>query len=83
MTVLMAVGGVGIFTDVVIWLIPIPMVWQLQLNTRERVLAVCTFGVGLVACVGSVMRLVAIRRFLYYGNEDGNDSRDPINAWAV
>lgn len=83
MTVLMAVGGVGIFTDVVIWLIPIPMVWQLQLNTRERILAVCTFGVGLVACVGSVMRLVAVRKFLYYGNLDGNDSRDPINAWAV
>ncbi|EWC47465.1 hypothetical protein DRE_00433 [Drechslerella stenobrocha 248] len=83
MTVLMATGGVGIFTDVVIWLIPIPMVWQLQLNTRERILAVCTFGVGLVACVGSVMRLVAIRQLLYYGNVDGNDSRDPINAWAV
>ncbi|KAJ6261551.1 hypothetical protein Dda_4221 [Drechslerella dactyloides] len=83
MTVLMAVGGVGIFTDIVIWLIPIPMVWQLQLNTRERILAVCTFGVGLIACVGSVMRLVAVRKFLYYGNLDGNDSRDPINAWAV
>ncbi|KAF3941014.1 hypothetical protein ABW19_dt0200655 [Dactylella cylindrospora] len=83
MTVLMATGGIGIFTDVVIWLIPIPMVWQLQLNTRERVLAVCTFGVGLVACVGSVCRLIAVRQFLYYGNADGNDSRDPINAWAV
>lgn len=83
MTILMATGGIGIFTDVVIWLIPIPMVWQLQLNTRERVLAIFTFGVGLIACVGSVCRLIAVRKFLHYGNIDGNDSRDPINAWAI
>jgi len=77
-------GAISVATDVIIWLIPMPMVWQLQLNIRERLLAIATFGVGLVACVGSILRLIAVKDYLAFGTTNsGNDSRQPINAWAI
>ena len=41
-----AVGIINIITDVMIWIIPMPLVWKLQLYPRERYLAVFTFGLG-------------------------------------
>jgi len=82
--IVVAMGAISIATDIIIWLSPMPLVWQLQLNTRERVLAIGTFGIGLVACVGSMMRLIAVKKYLAFGQDaSGDDSRQPINCWAI
>ncbi|KAF3942362.1 hypothetical protein ABW19_dt0210000 [Dactylella cylindrospora] len=79
MDLVLATGSVNIITDVVIWFIPLPLVWKLQLYPRERILAVVTFGLGFLACIASIVRLVMVRRYLLYTNNSTTD----INAWAM
>lgn len=54
-------GGINIATDIVIWLIPLPMVWKITQSTRERILSFVTFGVGAIACVACGIRLGTVR----------------------
>ncbi|KAK6503730.1 hypothetical protein TWF481_008734 [Arthrobotrys musiformis] len=61
----MALGGVSVVTDILLWLMPLPVVWQLDLGKREKVLAVITFGIAAVACVVSAFRLRAIQMYGY------------------
>ncbi|KAF3918564.1 hypothetical protein AA313_de0200145 [Arthrobotrys entomopaga] len=75
----MGTGIVNILTDVMIWLIPLPLVWRLQLYPRERNLAIFTFGLGGIACIASIVRLVMVKRYLIYTN----GSTTPISAWAM
>ncbi|EWC43498.1 hypothetical protein DRE_07498 [Drechslerella stenobrocha 248] len=72
-------GAVNILTDVIIWLIPLPLVWRLQLYPRERIMAVFTFGLGAIAWIASVVRLVYVARDIVYTN----GSTTNINAWAM
>lgn len=44
--VILATGIINIVTDALIWIIPMPLVWKLQLYPRERILAIFTFGLG-------------------------------------
>ncbi|KAK6342483.1 hypothetical protein TWF718_007886 [Orbilia javanica] len=60
-----ALGGVSVVTDILLWLMPLPIVWQLDLGKREKVLAVITFGIAAVACVVSAFRLRAIQMYGY------------------
>ncbi|KAF3904917.1 hypothetical protein ABW20_dc0108629 [Dactylellina cionopaga] len=75
----LATGAVNILTDVMIWLIPLPLVWRLQLYPRERTLAIITFGLGAIAWVASIVRLVTVSARLQYTT----GSTTPINAWAM
>ncbi|KAF3917369.1 hypothetical protein ABW21_db0203084 [Orbilia brochopaga] len=77
--VVMSTGAVNILTDVIIWLIPLPLVWRLQLYPRERILAVFTFGLGAIAWIASIVRLVMVNKYLLYSN----GSTTAINAWAM
>ncbi|KAF3159696.1 hypothetical protein TWF106_008779 [Orbilia oligospora] len=60
-----ALGGVSVVTDILLWLMPLPVVWQLDLGKREKVLAVVTFGIAAIACVVSAFRLRAIQMYGY------------------
>ncbi|KAF3225349.1 hypothetical protein TWF191_005400 [Orbilia oligospora] len=43
---ILGTGIVNIITDALVWVIPMPLVWRLQLYTRERIIAFFTFGLG-------------------------------------
>ncbi|KAK6539143.1 hypothetical protein TWF694_009387 [Orbilia ellipsospora] len=43
---LIITGAIYILTDVAIWVLPMPLVFRLKLRTRERLLAILTFGIG-------------------------------------
>lgn len=43
--------------DVSLATVPVPLVWQLQMPTRERIPVIALFGVGLLSCVASFVRL--------------------------
>ncbi|KAK6515789.1 hypothetical protein TWF281_004379 [Arthrobotrys megalospora] len=60
-----ALGGVSVVTDILLWLMPLPIVWQLDLGKREKILAVVTFGIAAVACVVSAFRLRSIQMYGY------------------
>ena len=43
-----SVGVINIFVDVCIFLLPIPMVWNLQTSLRNKIGLFCIFGVGMM-----------------------------------
>ncbi|EPS41595.1 hypothetical protein H072_4507 [Dactylellina haptotyla CBS 200.50] len=83
----LATGTVNILTDplgkmltpLACRLIPLPLVWRLQLYPRERNLAIITFGLGAIAWIASIVRLIMVKAHLQYTN----GSTTPINAWAM
>lgn len=52
--------SINIATDVIIWIIPLPMVWKIRQGYRERFLTFVTFGVGALACIACGIRYVFI-----------------------
>ncbi|EGX52407.1 hypothetical protein AOL_s00043g196 [Orbilia oligospora ATCC 24927] len=74
-------GAIYIFTDVLVWALPIPMVFQLKLYPRQRILALCTFGVGAFAVVASGFRLSSLIDNLTL-NARGTSTLI-IDAWTI
>ncbi|KAK6338554.1 hypothetical protein TWF730_002617 [Orbilia blumenaviensis] len=79
---ILGTGVVNIITDALVWVIPMPLVWKLQLYPRERVVAFFTFGLGGIACVAAAVRLKAVQDSIRFGI-DGKDSILPIIAWGI
>ncbi|KAK7993010.1 hypothetical protein PG988_001804 [Apiospora saccharicola] len=65
-----AVSCLNIVMDVVILLLPIPLVIPLQIPTRQKILLVLTFATGLLVCV------VAIYRVSYIPTLEASDDYD-------
>ncbi|KAJ6259646.1 hypothetical protein Dda_5284 [Drechslerella dactyloides] len=76
-----AIAAIYILTDVIIWVIPMPMVFQLKLYPRERILALFTFSLGAVACVASCIRLDTLVKFDQYSAESSTYLL--IDAWTM
>ncbi|KAK6512473.1 hypothetical protein TWF481_001359 [Arthrobotrys musiformis] len=57
-------GALNIVTDVVIWLLPLPLVWKITQGNRERLLASLTFGVGALACIACGFRFYSLHKIL-------------------
>ncbi|KAF3231890.1 hypothetical protein TWF191_003866 [Orbilia oligospora] len=64
-----------------VWALPIPMVFQLKLYPRQRILALCTFGVGAFAVVASGLRLDSLIENLSL-NARGTSTLI-IDAWTM
>ncbi|EPS44624.1 hypothetical protein H072_1400 [Dactylellina haptotyla CBS 200.50] len=76
-----ATGSINIITDVVIWLIPMPMIWKMQLSLRERIISVFTLGVGALACIACAIRLRNIN-MAWYGSPI-ESSASIICIWTI
>ncbi|KAK6497156.1 hypothetical protein TWF506_004631 [Arthrobotrys conoides] len=74
-------GSLLIFSDVVIWVLPLPMVMKLQLYRRERIAAVFTFSLGIFACIASIFRLQAVYKFFL--TSAGTGRTPVINTWTI
>ncbi|KAK6335066.1 hypothetical protein TWF718_010508 [Orbilia javanica] len=77
----MVIASLYIFTDIVIWILPMPLVFQLKLYPRERLLALITFSLGAIACVASCYRLAMIDQFSNYSSQ--SSSTLIIDAWTI
>ncbi|EXJ87532.1 hypothetical protein A1O3_04492 [Capronia epimyces CBS 606.96] len=51
-------SSINIATDVLFALLPVPVVWKLQTNLRTKVTLVTILGLGLFACVASIIKAV-------------------------
>lgn len=51
-----AVGGINIFTDVVILIMPIPLLSQLNLNFTHKIGLIAIFGTGILYVIGICWR---------------------------
>ncbi|KAK6526588.1 hypothetical protein TWF694_005170 [Orbilia ellipsospora] len=79
---ILGTGIVNVITDALIWVIPMPLVWRLQLYPRERIIAIFTFGLGGIACIAGAIRLKAVEDSIRFG-VNGKDSVLPIIAWGI
>lgn len=61
-------AGVTIFYDCVIFLLPIPILMQLQINNRRKVALIGMFVLGLFTTICSIMRLIQIITIAKTGN---------------
>ncbi|KAK6527741.1 hypothetical protein TWF694_004721 [Orbilia ellipsospora] len=74
-------GAIGVVTDMLMWLMPLPLVWKLKLGRRENFLAVITFGLGAVVCVVGAFRLNAIQQYGYV--TDGRVLTSIVNLLTI
>lgn len=51
-------SSVNIATDVLFAVLPIPIIWNLQVNLRTRLTLVFILGLGIFACVASIVKTV-------------------------
>ncbi|EPS36665.1 hypothetical protein H072_9758 [Dactylellina haptotyla CBS 200.50] len=79
---ILGTGVVNIITDALVWVLPMPLVWKLQLYPRERIIAIFTFGLGGIACIAAAIRLKAVQDSIRFGI-NGKDSVLPIIAWGI
>ncbi len=65
------ISAVTIFSDVIIFLLPIPLIIKLQLNRGVKLGLGLTFSLGLLTTVCSILRMTQIHRIAY---GDGDSS---------
>ncbi|ATZ45769.1 Btp1 [Botrytis cinerea B05.10] len=67
-----AVGGINIFTDIVILIMPLPLIYRLQLKLAQKLGLIAIFGTGILVVVCTIARQVIIVETL----------RDYDQTWA-
>ncbi|KAF2688794.1 hypothetical protein K458DRAFT_400920 [Lentithecium fluviatile CBS 122367] len=70
----------NLITDVWIFLMPIPVIWHLQLQTKKKLLLCLIFSIGLATCIVSAIRLTVV---LGHGNPDLTWYYVPLGAYSA
>ncbi|KAF2268887.1 hypothetical protein CC78DRAFT_330672 [Lojkania enalia] len=70
----------NLVTDVWIFLMPVPVIWHLQLQTKKKLLLCFIFSIGLATCIVSALRL---RVVLGHVDPDFTWSTVPLGAYSV
>ncbi|KAI4160081.1 MAG: hypothetical protein LQ342_006032 [Letrouitia transgressa] len=61
-------AAVSILFDVIIFVLPIPLLLKLSINIKKKIALICIFALGLLTTVCSVMRMVQILTIARTGN---------------
>ena len=51
-------GALNAFSDFSILILPIPVIWRLQMPWAKKSRVIAVFAVGLLACIASIVRLI-------------------------
>ncbi|KAF7502150.1 hypothetical protein GJ744_006887 [Endocarpon pusillum] len=51
-------GGVNALSDLLILILPLPIIWRLHMAPKKKLRLLAVFGLGSFACVASVVRLI-------------------------
>ncbi|KAI1846173.1 hypothetical protein JX265_010551 [Neoarthrinium moseri] len=54
---------VNILTDMFFAVIPIPMLWNVQINSRTKASLICIMGLGVFACAAAIVKAVYISNY--------------------
>ncbi|MCJ1403525.1 hypothetical protein MMC11_006748 [Xylographa trunciseda] len=60
-------GALNVVSDISILVLPWPLIWRLQLSTKKKLGVTAIFGVGVFACIASIMRMVYSTKLVYGG----------------
>lgn len=63
-----AIAIMTIIFDVIIFLLPIPLIWNLQINPRRKAALICIFSLALLTIVCSILRMTRIPALAVDGN---------------
>ncbi|CCX15248.1 Similar to hypothetical protein [Tuber melanosporum Mel28]; acc. no. XP_002841286 [Pyronema omphalodes CBS 100304] len=63
-TVYYAMAAFNIFTDILIFILPLPTVMSLQVNKRKRGALLLIFSVGSLAIIASIVRINALYKYM-------------------
>ena len=76
-----ASAGLNIFLDIIVVILPMPMLWNMNLNPRKKFLVMLMFGVGFFVTFVSILRLRLLVKF----GDSKNISYDykQIGYWTV
>ncbi|KAF2471424.1 uncharacterized protein BDR25DRAFT_286022 [Lindgomyces ingoldianus] len=70
----------NLITDIWIFLIPVPVIWHLQLQTKKKLLLCFIFSIGLATCIVSSIRLTVV---LGHTNPDFTWYYVPLGAYSA
>ncbi|KAF2640929.1 hypothetical protein P280DRAFT_399564 [Massarina eburnea CBS 473.64] len=70
----------NLITDIWIFLMPVPVIWHLQLQMKKKLLLSFIFSVGLATCIVSSIRLTVV---LGHGYPDFTWSYVPLGAYSA
>ncbi|KAH8883254.1 hypothetical protein GQ53DRAFT_753136 [Thozetella sp. PMI_491] len=59
-----AMGSFSLIADVAILALPIPVVWKLNMTSRQKIAVTLVLSLGIFVCIFSLLRLVEFRYFL-------------------
>ncbi|KAJ5608856.1 hypothetical protein N7528_009423 [Penicillium herquei] len=72
-----ALGGTSITLDVIIITLPLPVLWRLQLLTKQKILLVALFALGFFVTIVQVIRILTVKDLKNY-----TDSKN-IVIWSL
>ena len=73
-------GSINVCIDIVLLVLPIPLVWRLKIQRKWRIQLIGVFLLGGFVCLGSIYRTTTLRRFATH-DPTWNDV-DPA-IWAI
>ena len=74
-------GTLNIISDVALWFLPVPAVWRLHLRLREKIGLVIMFGIGSIACIAAIIRVVVSNN--YFRSYDITYGEAEISLWSL
>ncbi|OCK85406.1 hypothetical protein K432DRAFT_343140 [Lepidopterella palustris CBS 459.81] len=76
-----AIASWSIALDCLIWILPIPVVWQLQLPQAHRVALIAVFGLGLLDVAASIFRIKTVLQNAFF--KDLTYTAIASELWAI
>ena len=82
-----ATGVINVFFDFSILILPLPLIWRMQMSWAKKARVTAVFGVGLSACIASVIRLFYSSELVHISPTDAayqvNVDRQGLWAYAI
>ncbi|MCJ1465714.1 hypothetical protein MMC07_004333 [Pseudocyphellaria aurata] len=72
-------AAVNVFTDLVILLLPMPIIWRLKIPTRSKLSLSFIFGLGFIICIVGAVRLSGL---VFWRMEDGTWTNGMAVVWT-
>ncbi|KAI5236190.1 hypothetical protein E4T42_09531 [Aureobasidium subglaciale] len=82
LTLLMQRANDVTLADLLILCLPIPIVWRLTLELRQKIILSVVFTLGSISCVISLVRLLSIITWIHVGDADITYTLQSIVAWS-
>ncbi|OJJ32622.1 hypothetical protein ASPWEDRAFT_174069 [Aspergillus wentii DTO 134E9] len=73
-------GSLSLAEDVVILCLPMPVVWKLQMATRQKIEMTIIFSIGGLVCAFSLLRLIYFRK---YRTDDISGTAALESIWTI